>query len=72
MEDDGKGLAPSLRPAAIERGVRLDERGDGAGLGLAIVRDVLEAYGWQLDLGTSDLGGLKAAIAPQTRNLRVD
>jgi K+-sensing histidine kinase KdpD len=49
----------------LERGVRLDERGDGAGLGLAIVQDVLSAYGWQLVLADSELGGLKAVVAPE-------
>ncbi len=47
----------------LERGARLDQRGDGAGLGLAIVQDVLSAYGWRLELAASDLGGLKATIA---------
>ena len=47
----------------LERGTRLDERGEGAGLGLAIVQDVLDAYGWRLDLAKSQLGGLKATIA---------
>jgi signal transduction histidine kinase len=63
-EDDGPGITPAQRPRVLERGVRLDERGDGAGLGLAIVQDVLNAYGWQLDLAKSELGGLKATIAP--------
>jgi signal transduction histidine kinase len=47
----------------LERGVRLDQRREGAGLGLAIVQDVLDAYGWRLDLARSELGGLKAIIA---------
>jgi signal transduction histidine kinase len=64
IEDDGKGIAPALRSTALERGARFDRRGEGAGLGLAIVLDVLEAYDWQLDLGSSPLGGLKATIAP--------
>ena len=63
-EDDGAGIVPAQRPRVLERGIRLDERGDGAGLGLAIVQDVLNAYGWQLDLTKSELGGLKATIAP--------
>jgi signal transduction histidine kinase len=50
----------------LERGARLDQRGDGAGLGLAIVQDVLNAYDWRLELAASDLGGLKATIAPTT------
>jgi signal transduction histidine kinase len=64
IEDDGPGIARSQRPRVLERGSRLDERGDGAGLGLAIVQDVLGAYGWGLELAKSDLGGLKATIAP--------
>jgi signal transduction histidine kinase len=63
IEDDGEGIAPALLPQVLERGVRLDERGEGAGLGLAIVQDVLDAYGWQLDLARSELGGLKATIS---------
>ena len=51
----------AARPSMLERGVRLDARGDGAGLGLAIVQEVLEAYGWTLSLETSELGGLKAS-----------
>jgi len=64
IEDDGAGIVPAQWPRVLERGGRLDERGDGAGLGLAIVQDVLNAYGWRLDLGISELGGLKATIAP--------
>jgi signal transduction histidine kinase len=64
IEDDGKGIDPTARSKVLERGSRLDEREEGAGLGLAIVLDVLEAYSWQLVLDDSDLGGLKAAILP--------
>lgn len=67
IEDDGAGLAPEQRSRVLERGTRLDERGNGAGLGLAIVQDVLNAYGWRLDLSASDIGGLKATIAPDVR-----
>jgi signal transduction histidine kinase len=63
VEDDGRGVSPEDRASILNRGARLDERG-GAGLGLAIVREILDAYGWGLDLGTSDLGGLKAEVAP--------
>jgi len=62
IEDDGPGIPPAQWPRVLERGTRLDERGEGAGLGLAIVQDVLNAYGWRLDLANSQLGGLKATI----------
>ena len=65
IEDDGPGIVPTQLPRVLERGMRLDEHGEGTGLGLAIVQDVLNAYGWRLDLTHSELGGLKAMIAPQ-------
>jgi signal transduction histidine kinase len=65
VEDDGPGIAPAERARMLERGARLDECGDGAGLGLAIVQDVLSAYGWRLALAGSELGGLKAIVAPE-------
>ncbi|WP_022722900.1 sensor histidine kinase [Rhodopseudomonas sp. B29] len=60
VEDDGDGLGDELCQSVLARGIRLDQRGEGAGLGLAIVQDVLDAYGWRLELSRSDLGGLKA------------
>ncbi len=71
VEDDGAGIAPAERVRVLERGVRLDERGEGAGLGLAIVQDVLSAYGWQLVLTGSELGGLKAIVAPKDSRDRI-
>lgn len=64
IEDDGPGIEEHLRPAALARGTRLDERADGTGLGLAIVQEILDAYGWMLSLGTSELGGLRVVVAP--------
>ncbi|MDA9524765.1 histidine kinase [Bradyrhizobium sp. CCBAU 11434] len=66
VEDDGEGIEPSQLERVIERGARLDERGGTAGLGLAIVQDVLDAYEWGLHLSKSELGGLKARIAPRS------
>ncbi|MGK5552049.1 sensor histidine kinase [Actinomadura kijaniata] len=47
--DDGSGVAPADRERIFERFVRLDEArsrdAGGAGLGLAIVRDLVEAHG---------------------------
>lgn len=63
IDDDGRGIAPEDRTAVLRRGTRLDERG-GAGLGLAIVLDILDAYGWRLELGESALGGLAATFRP--------
>ncbi len=68
VEDDGPGLDEAKRYRVVKRGVRFDQCEGGAGLGLAIVQDVLEAYGWGLSLdSSSSLGGLKAtvSVAPQ-------
>lgn len=59
IEDDGPGVPEHLRATILKRGERIDERGPGAGLGLAIVQDILEVYGRRLTLETSSLGGLK-------------
>jgi signal transduction histidine kinase len=64
VEDDGPGIAPDAEALVRKRGGRLDLSG-GAGLGLAIVDDILEAYRWRLSLERSPLGGLRAAISPQ-------
>jgi len=42
--------------------VRLDERAEGHGLGLGIVRDILAAWNGELMLTSSDLGGLRAQV----------
>ncbi|MGC2776590.1 MAG: ATP-binding protein, partial [Bradyrhizobium sp.] len=64
VEDDGPGIPAAQIGRVLERGGRLDEQGPGSGLGLAIVQDVLEAYGWRLQIGRSGLGGAKITIAP--------
>ena len=62
VDDDGPGLAPELRQAMLARGVRADERVAGAGLGLAIVSDLVELYGGTLDLESSPRGGLRVRL----------
>lgn len=62
VEDDGPGISESQLKQVPRRGNRLDSAPLGAGLGLAIVADVLDHYGETLALGRSDLGGLKASF----------
>lgn len=62
VEDDGPGIPESLRDQVFSRGTRLDEQTDGHGLGLGIVRDIVEVWGGVLLLQESELGGLKVVI----------
>ena len=72
VEDDGPGLDDAQRRGVVKRGVRFDECEGGAGLGLAIVQDVLEAYGWVLRLDSSpELGGLRATISIDQRPIHL-
>ena len=62
VEDDGPGIEPTLEAIIRQRGGRLDESG-GAGLGLSLVQDILDAYRWRMDFGSSALGGLSLRLA---------
>jgi signal transduction histidine kinase len=62
IDDDGNGLAPDLREAALRRGRRLDETKPGSGLGLSIVVDLAGLYGGALQLESSPSGGLRAVL----------
>jgi signal transduction histidine kinase len=62
IDDDGQGLAPDQRDAALRRGRRLDETKPGSGLGLSIVVDLASLYGGSLQLEASQSGGLRAVL----------
>lgn len=62
VEDDGAGIPERDRPRALNRGIRLDERVPGSGFGLTIAKDIVEAYNGKLDLGRSDIGGLRVSL----------
>jgi signal transduction histidine kinase len=62
VDDDGPGLAPESWDVVFNIGERLDERSPGAGLGLAIVRDLAELYHGSVWLDASPRGGLQAVL----------
>jgi signal transduction histidine kinase len=66
VEDDGIGIPDADRERVFERFVRLDEartrEAGGAGLGLAIVRRILEVSGGSVELGVSPSGGARFSV----------
>lgn len=62
IDDDGSGIAQEIRGDVINRGVRIDEQVQGHGLGLGIVKDIVDYAGGELVLETSPLQGLRVMV----------
>ncbi|MCQ3002196.1 ATP-binding protein [Pseudomonas syringae] len=62
IEDDGPGIPEAMREEVFSRGARLDEQITGHGLGLGIVRDIVQVWGGHLQLEASQSGGLRVRI----------
>jgi signal transduction histidine kinase len=67
VDDDGPGIPPQERERVLQRFVRLDEarnRDDGgAGLGLAIVAEVVAAHGGRVSVEDSPHGGARFRLS---------
>lgn len=63
VDDDGPGIDPARRDQVLNRGTRLDEQVAGHGLGLGIVRDIVDHLAGTLSLERSPLGGLRVVIS---------
>jgi two-component system sensor histidine kinase PhoQ len=57
VEDDGPGIPAGQVQALGERGARADLSAPGHGIGLAVVREICKAYGGDLSIAASPLGG---------------
>jgi len=66
VEDDGPGVAPAEREAVFARFYRVDDARNrasgGAGLGLAIARDIARAHGGDLSVEEADGGGARFVL----------
>jgi signal transduction histidine kinase len=70
IEDDGPGADPDKINELSKRGVRLDEKIQGHGFGLAIAADVVADYNGSIRFKrSSDLGGFKSEIKLPLRQL---
>lgn len=58
ISDDGNGISAALQENILQRGTRADTYQQGHGIGLAIVRDLVDSYQGELFIEkSSDLGG---------------
>jgi|GEM_PF-604584 len=71
VEDDGAGIPEAERQQVFERFARLGEARDrdagGTGLGLAVVREVVEAHGGTVMAEEGDAGGARLVVRLPTR-----
>ncbi|GAA4418521.1 ATPase [Advenella faeciporci] len=62
VDDDGEGLPETQQDLIFQRGIRVDEKKPGTGLGLDIVRDLTDLYQGTVMTATSSLGGLRVVL----------
>ena len=62
IDDDGEGLTDEQIKQLGRRGVRLDERSEGHGMGMAIAFEILRLNRGSMELGRSTMGGLSVRV----------
>ena len=67
IEDDGPGIPEDQYKNVFKPFFRLDKSRNlnqsGVGLGLAIVEDIINSHGGNIQLGRSKIGGLQVKIS---------
>jgi signal transduction histidine kinase len=70
VDDDGPGIPPHERERMFALGERGATGADGSGIGLALVRLILERAGGRVDVRESPLGGVRFAVTIPRRSAR--
>jgi signal transduction histidine kinase len=61
VQDEGIGIDPRHRERVLDVFERLDPRGEGSGVGLAVVKRIVESHGGRVWLESEGLGQGTAA-----------
>ncbi|WP_251328562.1 PAS domain S-box protein [Haloplanus pelagicus] len=61
VEDNGPGISPEDRDNVFEQGYSTTE--DGTGFGLSIVKEIVEAHGWDITVTDGTNGGARFGIS---------
>jgi signal transduction histidine kinase len=69
VEDSGPGIPPAEHERVFDRFYRLSSDGEGCGIGLSIVRSVAQVHRARIELGKSDLGGLRVTVTFPVRRM---
>lgn len=67
FSDDGPGIPTQQRNAILQRGVRLDTVEAGQGMGLALVKEILDAYQATIEISDSLIGGACFKVSVNTQ-----
>jgi len=62
VSDDGPGIPPEQASELLKRGVRADQATPGHGIGLSIVRNIIDAYKGEILIRESALGGAEISL----------
>ena len=62
VEDDGRGIDDAFASVLFQRGKRADESVPGQGIGLAVVREIVELYHGEVGVARSALGGAQIRV----------
>ncbi len=62
VEDDGPGVDPELARDLLRRGVRADQKTPGQGIGLSVVRSIVESYGGSVAIDNAAGGGASVRV----------
>lgn len=62
IKDDGPGIQPHEIARISQRGVRADQSTPGHGIGLAVVRDIIQVYGGEFSIENNKTNGVCVTI----------